>query len=226
MRTFAFIFARGGSKGLRDKNVKHIGGLPLVAHSIRIAASLPSIEQVFVSTEDEVIADISRSFHATVIQRPMELATDTAPEWLAWQHAVKYVQEELKQPFDVFVSLPPTSPLRSHLDIQNCLNSLDKETDIVITVCPSHRSPYFNMISKDKHGFARLAAGNGHFQRRQDTPAVYDITTVAYVTRPDFVLSSNRIFDGRVRTVTVPKERAIDIDDEIDFQIAQFLYRL
>jgi CMP-N-acetylneuraminic acid synthetase len=226
MRTFAFIFARGGSKGLPGKNIKPLGGIPLLAHSIRLGQELPVIDRVFVSTDDAEIADIARQFRADVIDRPASMATDDASEWLAWKHAIAHVRDDLQQSFDVFLSLPATSPLRGHSDVENCLQALDLAADVVITVTPSARSPYFNMVTKDESGFARVVLGSAQFNRRQDVPPVYDITTVAYVTRPDFVMSSNRLFDGRVRAVVIPKERAVDIDDEFDFKVAQALFQL
>ncbi|MDT7520069.1 acylneuraminate cytidylyltransferase family protein [Rhodoferax sp. TBRC 17660] len=223
MSTFAFIFARGGSKGLPGKNIRPLGGLPLLAHGIRLAQSIARIDRVFVSTDDEVIAVVAREYGAEVIDRPAELATDTASEWMAWRHAIAYVRGSLGLHFDTMLSLPATSPLRNQDDVLGCLDALRGEVEAVITVTPSARSPYFNMVSENAQGYSRVVLGNTKFQRRQDVPAVYDVTTVAYVTRPDFVLTHASLFDGRVKAVVVPKERAVDIDDEFDFKVAQAL---
>lgn len=221
-RIFAFIFARGGSKGLPGKNIKEFGGIPLLAHGIRLANAMDRVERVFVSTDDTQIAAVSTQYGAEVIDRPAALATDTASEWMAWQHAIDHVRT-LGLHFDTFLSLPATSPLRNAQDINNCLDALDADTDVVITVTPAARSPYFNMVSTDAAGLAHVVLGTAEFKRRQDVPTVYDITTVAYVARPDFILSQERLFAGRVRPVVVPKERAVDIDDEYDFKVAQAL---
>lgn len=221
-RTFAFIFARGGSKGLPGKNIKDLGGLPLLAHGIRLAQSMDRVDRVFVSTDDAQIAAVAAQFGAEVIDRPAALATDTASEWMAWQHAIEHVRA-LGLDFDVFLSLPATSPLRNAQDVGNCLDALQADVDVVITVTPSARSPYFNMISTDAAGLAQVVLGTAEFKRRQDVPPVYDITTVAYVARPDFILTHQRLFEGRVRPVVVPKERAVDIDDAYDFKLAQAL---
>jgi CMP-N-acetylneuraminic acid synthetase len=226
MRTFAFIFARGGSKGLPGKNIRMLGGIPLLAYGIQLAQELSEVDRVFVSTDNTEIADVARQFRADVIDRPAHLAADDTPEWLVWKHAIEHVRNNLKQPFDIFLSLPSTGPLRGRIDVENCLQALDNETDIVITVTPSSRSPFFNMVIKDENGFARIVLGNTQFKRRQDAPPVYDITTVAYVTRPDFVMSCTQIFDGRVRAVVIPKERSVDIDDEFDFKFAETLLKL
>lgn len=222
-RTFAFIFARGGSKGLPGKNIKELGGIPLLAHGIRLAKAMDRIERVFVSTDDAQIAAVATQFGADVIDRPAALATDTASEWMAWRHAIEHVRA-LDLDFDIFLSLPATSPLRNAQDVGNALNALQADTDVVITVTPSARSPYFNMVSTDTAGLAHIVLGAAVFKRRQDVPLVYDITTVAYVARPDFILTQEGLFAGRVRSVVVPKERAVDIDDEYDFKLAQVLF--
>ena len=103
MKIFAFIFARGGSKGVPGKNIREMCGKPLISYSINIARKIKSIEKVFVSTEDSQIAGIASDLGAVVIPRPIDLSKDDSPEWLAWQHAVKWVEENV-QSFDTFVS--------------------------------------------------------------------------------------------------------------------------
>lgn len=224
MSVCAFIFARGGSKGLPGKNIRELGGLPLMAHSIRTAQQVARVDKIYVSTEDEAIARVAREFGAEVIDRPAELATDTAPEWLAWRHAIDTVFARAGA-FDIFLSLPATSPLRSVDDVNACLDALNDSTDVVVTVTPAARSPYFNMVTRTQEGQTNLVIGGHGAARRQDAPAVYDLTTVAYVTRPEFVRTHDRLFDGRVGSVVVPKIRAVDIDDIHDFQFAEVLIR-
>jgi N-acylneuraminate cytidylyltransferase len=222
MTTHAFVFARGGSKGLPRKNLLPIAGLPLVAHSIRLALSLKEIDEIFVSTEDGEIAAVAREYGARVIERPAELATDTAPEWLAWRHAVAWV-EEVVGPFERFLSLPATAPLRSEDDVRRCLAALTNSTDLVLTMSMARRNPWFNMVVSDDEGGVRpVNAGDG-VSRRQDAPAVFDVATVAYATRPVYIREASGLWDGLVRAVEVPVARAIDIDDAFDFSIARFL---
>jgi CMP-N-acetylneuraminic acid synthetase len=225
-RAVGFIFARGGSKGLPGKNIRHLGGKPLIAHSISVALACPYIESVIVSTDDAQIATVARAHGASVpFERPSELATDQSPEWLSWQHAISWVRQNLGD-FDIFVSLPATSPLRVVDDVNQCIETLicNPDTDIVITGCPAARSPYFNMVKRDEEGLTSLAL-DGNFSRRQEAPQLFDLTTVAYVARPDFVMRKSRIFDGNVRLVEVPTHRCIDIDTEFDFHIAEFLWQ-
>jgi N-acylneuraminate cytidylyltransferase len=81
------------------------------------------------------------------------------------------------------------------------------------------------MVTRDENGFSRILLGEGETKRRQDAPAIFDMTTVAYVARPQFILENKRLFEGRVKSIVVPKERAIDIDDEIDFKFAEALFK-
>ena len=224
-KVFAFVFARGGSKGLSRKNLRSIGGKPLVAHSILMAKQIKQIDRVFVSTEDDEIKNVANHFGAEIIDRPASLASDEAPEFSAWKHAVNYL-EQLDESFDIFLSLPPTSPLRSRLDVISCINALDDEADAVITVTAALRSPQFNMVSRGSNGICEILLPSRGYVRRQDVPQSYDITTVAYAVKREFVITQDNIFDGCVKSVVVPKDRAVDIDDEIDFRLTKLLYEI
>lgn len=224
--TVAFIFARAGSKGVSRKNLRCAGGKPLLAHSICCAKACPSVDRVIVSTEDEEIADVAAHWGADVpFIRPAELARDDAPEWLAWQHAVGSLRNA-GIPLGTFLSIPPTSPLRAVDDIENCLGLFSATAcDLVLTATPANRSPYFNMVSIEPDQSARLIASGDRISRRQDTPRSYNITTVAYVARPDYVLEAAGLWDGDVRAQIVPTERSLDIDNEWDLKIADWALR-
>lgn len=229
MKATAFIFARGGSKGLPGKNVRLFGGIPLIAWSISQAKAVDRINRVIVSTDSTEIAETALKFGAEVpFIRPEELARDDSPEWLAWRHAIKYLQENDGKLPDIMVSVPATAPLRLPIDIENCLNEYEKGgADMIITVTDAHRSPYFNMVKKNDDGTVGLIIPpESIITRRQDAPMVYDMATVAYVANPKFVMNNNATFEGRVRAVHVPADRAIDIDTLLDFQIAEYLLSL
>lgn len=224
-KTVAFIFARGGSKGIPGKNITSLGGKQLIVHSIEQALTHPAIGRVIVSTDDDAIADVALKAGAEVpFRRPAALASDSAPEWLAWQHAVRFMREQ-GDLFSTFISLPATAPLRNHADISACLTRHQRgDVDLVLTGTPSARSPYFNMVRLNDDGLVELAVP-GTYTRRQDAPQLFDLTTVAYVSSPDFILQHNSIWAGRIALVSVPKERAIDIDEPIDLYIAECLYQ-
>jgi N-acylneuraminate cytidylyltransferase len=115
--------------------------------------------------------------------------------------------------------------LRTVEDVDACIRLLlESDADMVITVKPAERNPYFNMVTMNEAGETRLVLEAPQaIYRRQDTPAMYDITTVAYAARPAFVLAANSMFQGKVKAVMIPAQRALDIDTELDFQFAEFL---
>ena len=129
-KTFCFIFARGGSKGIPKKNILPIAGLPLLVHSINLAKSFNEIDKIFVSTDCNEIADIANKENVDVIKRPLELAQDNSSEWLAWQHAIRYVKASEGE-FNRFLSLPTTAPLRIKEDIERCLFALNEDVDLL-----------------------------------------------------------------------------------------------
>ncbi|MBC8241829.1 MAG: acylneuraminate cytidylyltransferase family protein [Alphaproteobacteria bacterium] len=225
----AFIFARGGSKGLPGKNIRPLDGKPLIGHAVDAAKSAQSIQRVVVSTDDEEIAAVARDFGAEVpFLRPADLATDEAPEWLAWQHALEAVDADPDNPIEIFVSVPPTAPLRRAADIDACVARLRQgDVDVVFAVTPAARNPYFNMVTVNGAGLASLVlTPETPLARRQAAPAMFDITTVCYAVRPAFLRRAEDMFEGRVGVTEVPAERAVDIDTEADFRIAEALLGL
>lgn len=226
MRNFAFIFARGGSKGLPGKNIKSLVGKPLLQYSIDTALAVQEIEKVFVSTDDVDIANCAEKCGAIVIHRPVELAMDHSPEWLAWRHAIEWVTVQYGT-FDGFVSLPATSPLRSVEDVQNAIQARQThQADICIAITPASRSPYFNMVKYNEAGYVELVNKPlSEVSRRQDAPQVFDITTTVYASTPNFILENYGLFSGNVISIEVPKERSIDIDDIYDFRLAEVILK-
>lgn len=226
MSTFAMIFARGGSKGLPNKNIKLLNGKPLIAYSIEQALRVNEISRVIVSTDCPHIQKVAKDYGAdTPFLRPISLADDSSPEWLSWQHALLYLRDIENDFPNNFISLPAVAPLRSIDDIQKCLEKFrGGDCDAVVTITKSSHSPYFNMVSKNNDGQINILADatTEHF-RRQDTPQSFNLTTVAYVLSSEFVLNNKSIFSGRVKAVEIPAERAIDIDNLLDFEIAEFL---
>ncbi len=222
----AFIFARGGSKGVPRKNIRDFAGKPLIAHSIAVAKQSRLIERIVVSTEDEEIAAIARQYGAEApFLRPAELAGDRSSEFLAWKHAI-FSLRSAGQSVGTFVSVPATSPLRIPDDLDRCIRKLhESEADLVLTVTPARRHPMYNMVVFDNEGLVRIATPPpATIHTRQEAPAVFDVDTVAYAARPDFILEAETLLGGRTTAVVVPEERSIDIDTELDFAVAEFLF--
>jgi CMP-N-acetylneuraminic acid synthetase len=226
MEVVALICVRGGSKGLPGKNIRLLAGKPLLTRAIEQAQAVKRISRIIVSTDSEEIATVARDAGAAVpFLRPAELAQNNSPEWLVWRHALNYLKETDGDYPDALIVVPATAPLRSVGDLERCLDEYEKGgADMVITVTDANRNPYFNMVKVLPDGTVGLVIPpKGSITRRQDAPVVYDMTTVAYVARPEFVMTKNGTFEGRVRYVHIPTERALDIDTPLDFKIAECL---
>ena len=207
------------------KNLKILDGDPLIVRAIKQIKQIDRIDRILVSTDSRGIAEVAISAGAEVpFMRPSELAEDDSPEWEGWRHAVTYLKEVQGNCPDLLMVVPPTAPLRSKDDLESILDEYERgQADIVITVTDAHRSPYFNQVKIGDLGLAALAIHpKTSITRRQDTPEIFDVTTVAYVARPEFIMEKEGIFEGNVRTVFVPKERALDIDTDLDFRLAEF----
>ncbi len=226
---YAWIFARGGSKGLPRKNVLSFAGRPLIAYAVATGLQSDWISKVFVSTDDVEIAEVAREYGAEVpFMRPADLATDQAPERLAWRHAVEWIRKSDFPDMDAMISLPPTAPLRTVDEVNRGIEKFfSKEGwDTVISVSRSNRHPSFNVVNIADNGSVDLVNPPDQVMaRRQDFKPVYDIATAFYITAPEFVMCMDSIWDGRVGAVEIPVEHAVDIDGELDFEFAEFLMK-
>jgi N-acylneuraminate cytidylyltransferase len=223
----AFIFARGGSKGVPNKNIANFAGKPLIAWSIEFGLGLDCVDRVFVSTNSIAIANIARDFGADIpFMRPEELAEDNSPEWLAWRHAISFTYQTDESMPGEFLVLPATSPLRIKDDVEEAIANFRRGgADVVVTMSEARRHPSFNILRETSNKYINLFDQSESDKRnRQAFKPVFDLATVCYIANPTFVLQSNSIFEGRVRGSMVPLERAIDIDTFLDFELAEYLF--
>ena len=224
----AWIFARGGSKGLPGKNIRPLMGKPLIAYAIETAKKSRYIKEVFVSTDSPDIAAVAEQYGAIVpFLRPAELADDKSPEILAWRHAVNWMRSQDQfDPMDIMVSLPTTAPLRTAEEVDEAIELFLKgEADTVIAVSKSARHPAFNMVYVDEKGYAQtiLSKYVEWVPNRQAYPSAYDITTAVYVCDVDFIMKNDVYLQGRVQAIVIPEDHGIDIDTLMDFQQAELI---
>ena len=223
----AFIFARGGSKGLPDKNILEIGGVPLIAWSIKHAKSCSSIERVIVSTDSEKIKAIALEYGADVpFMRPAELATDTASELDAWRHAIKELERIDGRYPEIIISLPATSPLRISSDIDRALERYSEgDVDVVIGVTDAHRNPYFNMVERKNRSYVISKKSTKTFFSRQKLPKVFEMNASIYIFKRNSLIIKNELFTDKTSIFLMPRERSIDIDDDFDWEIAKMIIK-
>lgn len=227
MKRICTLSARGGSKGVKNKNLRLLGGKPLLAHSIEQARESGLFEVVAVNSDSEDILQVGRDFGADFcLKRPDEMATDQAAKLPAIQWGAAEVERLSGLRFETFVDLDATSPLRIPQDIIGAVNLLEtKGADNVITGSPARRSPYFNLVEADLSGRVQLAKSLPQaVVRRQDAPKCFDMNASIYVWRREAFFGSGSIFLDKTLLFEMPEERSPDIDSELDWEIVQFLY--
>ena len=226
MKRICTICARGGSKGVKGKNLRSIGGLPLIAYSLTQARDSGLFDVIAVSSDSEEILTVARTHGADiVVMRPAEMATDTAAKLPVIRHCVAEVEQSMSLTFDICVDLDVTSPLRSVKDVDAVVKLLeDSGSGNIITAMPARRSPYFNMVEVDGNGIVALVKPSSPpFTRRQDAPRCYDMNASIYAWTRQVLRSSPSLFNPDTRLYVMPEERSIDIDSELDFRFVEFL---
>lgn len=218
----AIICARGGSKGLPDKNVKEIKGIPLVAHSILQAKDSKMFDKVVLSSDSDKILQIAKDFGALAVKRPAEMASDEAGIMPAVKHALLETEKECALIFETICLLQPTSPLRTAEDIKGAILQLESSNkENIFSVCKASSSPYYNMIEVFE-GKVQLCK-QGNFVRRQDAPTVYELNGAIYAWKREAFLDEAKVISANSDIFVMPNERSVDIDTELDFRFAKFL---
>lgn len=220
----AIVPARGGSKTLPGKNVKDLGGKPLLAWSIEVATDTDEIDRVIVSTDDDEIADVATAYGAEVLERPAHLATDDALVVDTIRHAIAAC--DLSATAEYVVMLEPTSPLRTSDDVRRCLELLSDETeayDSVATFTDAELNPH-RVWQLTADGPEPYIPDADPWQPRQQLPEAYQLTGAVYAFRTDAVTEDGTsLLFGNAGAVLMPQRRAVDIDTELDFRLAELL---
>ena len=220
------IPARGGSKGIPDKNLKPFCGRSLVARAAEMALDSAAPEDVvFVSTDS---AEIKREAERVGVEvpflRPDELASDTASTYSVIIHALDEFKKRGRQ-FEKVVLLQPTSPLRNKSDILGALNLWNKDIDMVVSVCEAKANPYFNAFETDSSGFLKISKGDGNFLRRQDAPRVWEYNGAVYVMSVKALLNSPISAFKKIIPFEMPASRSIDLDSPDDWVMAEYFFK-
>lgn len=221
--TLAVVPARGGSKGLPGKNVRPLAGLPLIEHSLRLAALCEGIDRTVVSTDSAEIAAVARAVGAEVLDRPAELAGDETPMLSVLQHALEQLGG-----YDRLLLLDPTSPGRHPEDVARAAELLDADpqADGVVSVSEPSFNPIWHAVVERNGYLAQLFEEGRRYVRRQDLPRVRRINAALYLFRVDFLRAARETWlDGRHLPLEIPDVRAFHIDSAADFEVAEALIR-
>ena len=221
MKYLAIIPARGGSKRLPNKNILDLNGKPLIAWSIEAAKKSKRIDDIVVTSDSEKILDIAKKYNVKAIKRPDYLANDTATTFDAIKHTIENIEENYKY----IVLLQPTSPLRNAKHIDEAIELLEqKRADAVVSVCEMDHSPLWSNTlpeNLDMSGFLRNEIKN---KRSQDLPIYYRLNGAIYICKTDRLLQEKSFFiNDNIFAYVMDRKSSVDIDDEIDFKIAEVL---
>ncbi len=225
LRVLGVITARGGSKGVPRKNLRMLGGKPLMAYTCVAALQSKKLSRVVLSTEDEEIASVGRQWGVDVpFLRPAELALDTTPTLPVLQHAVQWCEEHGDR-YDAICLLQPTNPLRPPEWIDACISLLEeRNAHCVITVLPVPHEYNPHWVYFEHKGFLRLATGEKTpIPRRQELPPAFHREGSVYVMRRDVLMERNSLFGDLVVGYQVDPTVSVNIDSLEDFQRAEVL---
>lgn len=217
----AIIPARGGSKGVPRKNIRDLGGKPLISWTIEEAKKSKYIDRLILSSEDEEIIAVAKEWGCEVpFVRPNELAQDETPGMEPVFHAI----ESLEKNYDYVVLLQVTSPLRTIDDIDGCIEwCIKHQAKSCVSISEVAENPYWMYTIENDSKLNKFVKTDVEYARRQDLPKVYIINGAMYIAETEWLLV-NKGFDSCYTIgYTMPQERAVDIDSEIDFRMCEFM---
>jgi CMP-N-acetylneuraminic acid synthetase len=226
MRVLGLVPARGGSKGVPRKNIKPLGGKPLLAWTAEAALGSKQLARVVLTTDDEEIAEVGRAVGLDVpFLRPADLAGDKVPTLPVVQHAVRWLEERGDR-FDAICLLQPTNPLRTTATIDGCIELFERTgADSLVTTLrvPAEYNPHWVYFEQPDGGL-QLATGEATpIPRRQDLPAAFHREGSVYLTRRDILVNLSTLYGSRVVGYEVEPSTAVNIDTVEDWQRAEAL---
>lgn len=224
MKKLVVIPARGGSKGIPGKNIKLLGGKPLICYAIDAARGVVDDSYICVSTDDSQIINVVERYGLHVpFKRPDYLATDTASTYDVLLHALDFYERQRDEQFDVVVLLQPTSPFRTEQHIQEALALYSEELDMVVSVKETDANPYYVCFEEDECGLLQVSKGDGHYTRRQDCPPVYEYNGAVYIINVNSLKRMPMSSFTKKKKYVMDREHSLDLDTMLDWQLAEIL---
>ena len=219
MKPLVIIPARGGSKGIPQKNIKLLAGKPLVHYTIEVALELFIAGDICVSTDSEEIKTVAEQCGIQVpFLRPQNLATDTTNTRDVLLHAIDFYKEKN---YDTVVLLQPTSPFKTSTHVKEAMQLFTADTDMVVSVYETDLNPYYNLFEENGDGFLQQSKPS-HITRRQDCPKVYAYNGAVYIIKIDSLKQQPINQFKKIIKYTMDKKSSLDIDTMEDWQLAEF----
>lgn len=219
-KVLALIPARGGSKGVPRKNVRMLGGKPLIAWTIEAAIQSKYIDRVMLSSEDEEIIEVAKKWGCDVpFVRPKELAQDDTPSMEVILHGIEQVKG-----YDYIVLLQPTSPFRTTEDINKCIEKcVENNQESCVSIVEVSQNPYWMYTVKENEVLNPLIEIDDKYYQRQKLPKTYILNGAVYVASIEWLKQSKSFLSKNTTSVEMTKEKSIDIDTMLDFKVASLL---
>lgn len=223
MKPLVIIPARGGSKGIPHKNIKPLGGKPLICYAIDTARKFTSDENICVSTDDDAIIKVVADYGLKVpFKRPDYLATDNAGTNGVLLHALDFYEQKGNH-YDVVVLLQATSPFRSAEDVIEAVKLYDDNIDMVTSVMPAKCNPYYDGFEDNAEGLLTICKGDGTIERRQDSPKVWQLNGAVYVINPIQLKAKGLAGMTKIRKYVMDELHSVDLDNMLDWKIAEIM---
>ena len=221
----AVICARGGSKGVKNKNIRKLNGKPLICYSLDLLKETKYIDDYIISTDSCDIINVVENYGFNIdFKRPDNLALDKVSRIDVIKHAVDWLSLKQKK-YDIIVDIGVATPLKTAEDMDNCIELLvGSASNNILSVAPSARNPYYNMV-EERNGKVKKVKDIGQFKDRRDAPNVYDMNDGFNVWKYEILFSGSPQFNNKTSIYIMPRERSIDIDEEIDFIIAEAIMK-
>ena len=221
MNYLVVIPARGGSKGIKNKNIKLLRGKPLINYTIEEARKFFDDSKIYISTDSNEIKNIVEATGLKVpFLRPKELATDTSSSREVLLHAINYYEEKNDLTLDFVVLLQPTSPFRNVINIKESLALWNNNIDMVASVKETKSNPYYTLYEETLGGVL-IKSKKGDFTRRQDIPKVWELNGAIYLINV-LSIKSKKIHEfKKVIKYVIDQTTSLDIDNELDWLLAE-----
>lgn len=223
MKTLCVIPARGGSKGIPKKNIKPLGGKPLIYYAIDGARSIVKDTDICVSTDDpDIIRTVEKYGLSVPFVRPDYLASDTMGTYEVLLHALDFYEKQGRS-YDRIVLLQPTSPFRRSEDIKGAIDAYSSDIDMVVSVKEASSNPYYNSFEEDPYGYLMISKGDGHYCRRQDAPKAWEYNGAVYVINAQSLKAENLSEFKKIVKYEMDSLHSIDLDTMFDWKVAELL---
>ena len=225
MNALVVIPARGGSKGIPHKNIKLLGGKPLICYAIDAARKFTTDENICVSTDDDAIIKVVEDYGLKVsFKRPAHLATDNAGTNGVLLHALDFYEQKGNH-YDMVVLLQATSPFRRAEDIIEAVKLYDDSIDMVTSVEPAKCNLYYDGFEDNAEGLLTISKGDGTIERRQDAPQVWQQNGAVYVLNPVQLKAKGLAGMTRIRKYVMDALHSIDLDTMFDWKMAEIMLK-